>query len=107
MDSADDPKTVQGALFSALGRLEGIRRAEDVFDADAEVTIVDYSDPAILWIRRRAGEKSLDAVFNFSDEARTAWMPVRASYEDLVTGAVAEFQTFELDAWDFRWYLSA
>ena len=104
---ADDPKTVQGALFSALGRLEGIRRAEDVFDADAEVTIVDYSDPAILWIRRRAGEKTLDAVFNFSDEARAAWMPARASYEDLVAGTAAEFQTFELDAWDFRWYLSA
>ena len=107
VDRADDPKTVQGALFSALGRLEGIRRAEDVFDADAEVTIVDYSDPAILWIRRRAGEKTLDAAFNFSDEARTAWMPARASYEDLVAGAAAEFQTFELEAWDFRWYLSA
>ena len=107
VDRADDPKTVQGALFSALGRLEGIRRAEDVFDADAEVTIVDYSDPAILWIRRRAGEKTLDAVFNFSDEARAAWMPARASYEDLVAGTAAEFQTFELDAWDFRWYLSA
>ena len=104
---ADDPKTVQGALFSALGRLEGIRRAEDVFDADAEVTIVDYSDPAILWIRRRAGEQTLDAVFNFSDEARAAWMPARASYEDLVAGTAAEFQTFELDTWDFRWYLSA
>ena len=105
VDRADDPETVQGRVFSALGTLEGIRRAEDVFDADAEVTIVDYSDPAILWIRRRAGEKNLDAVFNFSDEARTVWMPECAAYVDLVTGETSAFQTFELAAWDFRWYL--
>ena len=105
VDRADDPETVQGRVFSALRELEDIRRAEDVFDADAEVAIVDYSDPAILWIRRRAGEKNLDAVFNFSDEARTVWMPERAAYADLVTGETSAFQTFELAAWDFHWYL--
>ncbi|MCR8908755.1 alpha-amylase family protein [Thermophilibacter sp. ET337] len=107
VDRADEPGTVQARVFSALRALEAVRRAQEVFDAGAEVTIVDYSDPAVLWIRRRAGEKTLDAVFNFSGEDRTLWMPALAMYEDLVTGAAAEFQTFELAAWDFRWYLSA
>ncbi|OUO32660.1 alpha-amylase family protein [Olsenella sp. An293] len=107
VDRADEPGTVQARVFSALRALEAVRRAQEVFDAGAEVTIVDYSDPAVLWIRRRAGEKTLDAVFNFSGEDRTLWMPTRAMYEDLVAGAAAEFQTFELAAWDFRWYLSA
>ena len=107
VDRADEPGTVQARVFSALRALEAVRRAQEVFDAGAEVTIVDYSDRAVLWIRRRAGEKTLDAVFNFSGEDRTLWMPARAMYEDLVAGAAAEFQTFELAAWDFRWYLSS
>ena len=67
--------------------------------------VVGYSDPAILWIRRRAGEKTLHAVFNFSDEDRTLWMPERADYTDLVSGRRAELETFDLAAWDFRWWL--
>ena len=97
--------TVQGRLFGALSRLEAVRREEPAFDADAEVEVVDYSDPSILWIRRRMDGRVLDAVFNFCDESRTLWMPEDGEYLDLVSGEVAEFQTFELASWDFRWYL--
>ena len=97
--------TVQGRIFSALATLERIRREEPAFDADAEVQIVDYSDPAILWIRRRMDGRVLDAVFNFSDESRTLWMSEEREYRDLVTGETADFEVFELPSWDFRWYL--
>ena len=106
VDNIRDSSSVQGRLFGALSALEGIRRGEKIFDADAEVKIVDYSDPAILWVRRRMDGKTLDAVFNFSDESRTLWMPEEGSYTNLVTGEKGEFQTFELLAWDFRWWLS-
>lgn len=107
VDRVDEPGTVQERIYFALAALEGIRRDEAVFDADATVEIVDYSDPAILWMRRRAGEETLDAVFNFSDDPRTVWMPRRGAHVDLVTGEEAELETFELAPWDFRWYLSA
>ena len=65
-----------------------------------------YGDPAILWVERRRGGKTLHAVFNFSDEARTVWMPERATYTDLVTGEKDDgLESFELAAWDFRWLL--
>ncbi len=98
-------KTVQGQIFGALSKLEGIRRDEKIFDACAKIEIVDYSDPAILWVRRRMGGRTLDAVFNFSDESRMLWMPEEGEYRNLVTGEADEFQTFELSAWDFRWYM--
>ena len=97
--------TVQGRIFSALSALERIRREEPAFDADAEVQIVGYSDPAILWVRRRMDGRVLDAVFNFSDESRTLWMPEEREYRDLVTGETSDFEVFELPSWDFRWYL--
>ena len=33
------------------------------------------------------------------------WMPEEGEYRNLVTGEADEFQTFELSAWDFRWYM--
>ena len=106
VDRVDEPGTVQQRLYDALQHLERIRRDEAVFDADAEMRVVGYGDPAILWVERRRGGKTLHAVFNFSDEARTVWMPERASYTDLVTGEKDDgLESFELAAWDFRWLL--
>lgn len=53
----DKKNTVQHHVFTAIQKLEEIRRSNDVFDADADVAIVDYSDPAILWITRHAGKR--------------------------------------------------
>ena len=106
VDRVDEKGSVQQRLYDALQILEGIRRDEAVFDADASVEIVGYSDPAVLWIRRSIGGETLHAVFNFSDEQRDLWMPESATYTNLVTGEAGEFQRFELPAWDFRWWLA-
>ncbi len=106
VDRVDEKGSVQERIFDALGELEAIRRREDVFDADAEVGIVDYSDPSILWIRRSAGGRTLNAVFNFCDTEKTVWMPACAEYTNLLTGETMGFETFQLPAWGFVWYLA-
>ena len=106
VDHVDEKGSVQQRLYDALHALEGIRRDEAVFDADATVEIVGYSDPAVLWIKRSLDGETLHAVFNFSDEQRTLWMPENATYTNLVTGDSSELQKFDLAAWDFRWWLA-
>lgn len=106
VDRVDEKGSVQERIFDALGELEAIRRREDVFDADAEVGIVDYSDPSILWIRRSADGRTLNAVFNFCDAEKTVWMPACAEYTNLLTGETMGFETFQLPAWGFVWYLA-
>ncbi|HIU24797.1 MAG TPA: amylosucrase [Candidatus Coprovicinus avistercoris] len=101
----DKKNTVQHHVFTAIQKLEEIRRSNDVFDADADVAIVDYSDPAILWITRHTGKKTLYAVFNFSDETREVWMPQEASYTNLIDGKTSKFASFSLDSWDFAWWI--
>ena len=95
--------TVQQRIFDALGALETVRRDEPVFSADAEVRTKDYSDTSVLWIVRTAGGRALHAVFNFSDEDKTVWMPEAAEYTDLLTGERAAVETVELPAWGFFW----
>ncbi len=99
----DDKDSVQGRIFGALLRLEKVRRNEAVFNADAEVYTKDYSDTSILWIVRRAGDEELHAVYNFSDEGKTVWMPEKTEYTDLVTGSRREVETVELPGWGFVW----
>ncbi|HIZ46049.1 MAG TPA: alpha-amylase family protein [Candidatus Olsenella pullistercoris] len=105
VEKIKEPGSVQQVVYDAIQRLEGIRREQDVFDADAEVEIVGYGDPAILWVTRRRAGRTLHAVFNFSDEPREAWMPNDAPRTDLLTGKPGEGATFSLDAWDFVWWL--
>ena len=86
-----------------LEDLEKIRRSEAVFNTDAEVYTKDYNDTSILWIVRKAEGEELHAVFNFSDQGKTVWMPERAVYTNLVTGVKEEVETVELSGWDFIW----
>ncbi|MBM6948428.1 alpha-amylase family protein [Mordavella massiliensis] len=102
-DRIEEKGSVQEKIFAGLLRLEKIRAGEAVFGADAQVYTKDYSDDSILWIVRRSGEEELHAVFNFSDEGKTIWMPERAVYTDLVTGVTEEVETVELSGWDFLW----
>ena len=95
--------SVQERIFSGLAKLERIRRREPVCNADAEVYTKDYSDNSILWIVRRAEGEELHAVFNFSDEGKTVWMPEKAEYKNLLTGRMKEVETVEMPGWGFFW----
>ncbi len=103
VSNIDDAGTVQARIFTGLDQLERIRREDPVFDASAEVYAKDYSDDAILWIVRRAGDTTLHAVYNFSDDEKLLWMPQEGRYHNLVTEQDSTFQTFTLPAWGFAW----
>ena len=103
MENIKDKASVQGRIFNGLEDLEKIRRSEAVFNTDAEVYTKDYNDTSILWIVRKAEGEELHAVFNFSDQGETVWMPERAVYTNLVTGVKEEVETVELSGWDFIW----
>ena len=103
VENIKDEKSVQGRIFDGLELLEKIRRTEAVFNTDAEVYTKDYDDTSILWIVRKAEGEELHAVFNFSDEGRTIWMPEKAEYTDLVTGKREVTETVGLSGWDFVW----
>ena len=103
VENIKDEKSVQGRIFDGLELLEKIRRTEAVFNTDAEVYTKDYDDTSILWIVRKAEGEELHAVFNFSDEGKTIWMPEKAEYTDLVTGKREVTETVGLSGWDFVW----
>ena len=103
VENIKDKASVQGRIFNGLEALEKIRRSEAVFNTDAEVYTKDYNDTSILWIVRKAEGEELHAVFNFSDQGKTIWMPERAVYTNLVTGVKEEVETVEMSGWDFVW----
>ncbi len=105
VDQVEERGSVAARIFGALSRLEAVRRGDELFDADAQAHVVDYSDQAVLWIVRRAGGRELSAVFNFSDGEKHLWMPGEDEYVDLVGGETSRFQEFDLAAWDFRWWV--
>ncbi len=102
-EKRNDTNTPQGAIFDALRQLEQIRRTEAVFDAEAEIYTKDYNDNSILWIVRRHSQETLHAVFNFSDEGKTIYMPRWGRYEDLVNKETKEFDRTQLSGWSFVW----
>lgn len=99
----EKPGTVQHELFGALDALERIRHENAIFDGDAEMSIGAYGDPSILWISRRANGRELHAIFNFSDNPRTVWMPEEDAYTNLVTGETNQVKTIDIAGWDFVW----
>ena len=103
VDRIEERGSVQQRLFCGLRRLEDVRRNEPLFSADASMRTKDYSDAAILWIVRESGGETLYAIFNFSDEAKTIWMPDQDEYLDLMLGTRSDAPTRELPAWGFMW----
>lgn len=95
--------TVQKELFSGLERLEEIRRSEDVFDVNAETRTIDTWDNAVLGIVREINGEKLVALFNFSEETRTAWIQEEGNYSNLLTGKKCELKNVDLKGHSFIW----
>ncbi len=103
VETIDVEGSVQQRVFDGLQLLERVRHTEPLFSSDASLRPKDYSDRAILWLVRERGGEALHAVFNFSDEPRTIWMPEAGEYADLLTGKREDITTVELPAWGFFW----
>ncbi len=100
---AGDPDTVEGHIFSAIRRLEEVRRGHGVFDASADVWLMRTGSPHVLGIGRyRDGEKLL-AFFNFGDEEERIFPNDPAPSVDLVTGEAHSALEITLPAGGFLW----
>lgn len=97
-----DESTVPGRMFQGLRRLEIIRGREQVFRADAEVTLLDAGNRCVLAIRRQYGGEELIALFNFSEHPQDAWCPA-GSMTDLVSGQKLEGGSLNLPGYGFLW----
>ena len=97
-----DESTLPGRIFQALRGLEKIRGKEQVFRADAEVTLPDSGSSSVLALCRRYGEEELLAFFNFSEYAQTVQCKM-ARFTDLVSGQQTDGGKISLPGYGFLW----
>lgn len=102
-EKCDDKSTVEGRIFTALDKLEKIRREEKVFDSSANVYTYDVHDDSILCIVRERGEEVFFGIYNFSDWERIAWMQEDGEYVDLMTGEEIVLKDIEVPGHGFYW----
>lgn len=66
-EKRNDLCTVEGRLFSSLCEILAIRGQEHTFDADAQVSLLETNDDAVLAILRQKGDEYILGLFNFSE----------------------------------------
>ncbi len=98
-----DPDTVEGRIFTALGRLETLRRAHRCFDSHADTWLVDTADDSVLGLGRYYDGEKLIALFNFGDQTKTVWTDQTEDFTDLLTGERRKAQGVALAPGGFVW----
>lgn len=102
-----DPNTIQGKFFTELKKLEDLRATEDVFASDAEVWTIDTWDDSILGIARYKNGRKLIALFNFSEQDKTAWIDEGfIPFTDLKSGVKIVPRGVGIAGYGFYWLLS-
>ncbi|MCI9156158.1 MAG: amylosucrase [Lawsonibacter sp.] len=101
-----DKDVYQGKLFQGLRRLEAIRAGEPCFDAGADVSVEDSGDNRVLALGRRAGDRELICLFNFSGSFVQAGVDRPGSWTELMYGTKYEnIRSIELWPNGFAWLL--
>ena len=95
--------TSQHQIFNALKELETFRAEHKVFDAQADIEMLETYDNAILGIKRSQDEEKLIALFNFSQEEKTAWIQEDGLYTDVMSGEQKEAKAVLVPAGSFCW----
>ncbi len=101
-----EPETRQGKLFQGLRRLETLRAQEPCFDAGAETRVEDSGDSRVLALCRRAGDRELVCLFNFSPAFVRAHVDRDGAYTELMYGGKHDGLR-DVDLWPngFAWLL--
>ncbi len=97
--------TPEEAVFSAIRRMETLRGQLAVFDADADVWVLETGNDHILGIGRYCRKLQLLALFNFGAEDATAWLKDEKEYTDLMTDETSDAGAVKVRAGNFRWLL--
>ena len=99
------PGTPEERIFSALRRLEDLRRIHPVFHTEADVWLPDSANDRVLVIGRYNQGEQLLALFNFSEEEETVRLYDNNLYEDLLDGGVSDAGEVRIPGSGFRWLL--
>ena len=99
----DKEDTPEGAVFTAITRMETLRAKYAVFDDEADVWLLDTGCSSVLGIGRYYRGEKLLALFNFSREPQTAWLCDDNLYQDLAGGRRCRAGSVKLPAGGFRW----
>ncbi len=100
-----EPGTMQARLFHGIRRMEELRREYSVFSNQAAVWTADTYDSSVLCLIRAFEKQKLIALFNFSGEAKTAWICEEGSYRDLLSGETLEGKNVPMEGFGIRWLL--
>ena len=85
-------------------QMEELRKSLDVFACDADVWTVDTWDDAILGIIRAKGNEKLVALFNFSEQDKTAWINEDdGMYTDLLSERKMEAKGVDIPGYGVYW----
>ena len=95
--------TVQNRLFQGILHMEQLRKKHRVFSNDASVRTVETHDPALLCLVRELNGEKLIALFNFSEEEKTAWTDEPGIYTDLLSGKTLGGKDIPMLPYGARW----
>ena len=86
-DKIKDLSTVEGRIFSALDKLEKIRKSEKAFVSNADTWTIETYEKELLCIGRYYEGEKIIGIFNFSEHDKTAWInETDGEYVDLISG---------------------
>ncbi len=96
------PGTVEYRVYTALQKLEEIRRTEKVFVTYADCyTLPTWEDAILCIVREYQGEKII-GLFNYSETDRMAWIDEEdGQYQNLITGEIREAKAVGVPAYGF------
>ena len=97
--------TPEGQVFSAVRKMMTVRGTVAVFDAAADVWVLETGNDHILGIGRYYRKLQLLALFNFGSEDATAWLKDERDYTDLMTDVTGDAGAVKVKAGGFRWLL--
>lgn len=104
-DWAAAEKCSTNPLYTALLRLEAIRKERTVFHADADVWTLEPKNHQILGIGRYYQGEKLLALFNFGREPQTAYLEESEMYTDVLTGEKQMVKEVTMKPYEFRWLI--
>lgn len=102
-EKRNDPKSVEGKIFTALKQLEHIRKREAVFEVSANVYTYDVHNDAVLCIMREKDDEVFFGIFNFSNQEETAWMQEEGIFVNMLTDKEIKVKDVTIPGHDFYW----
>lgn len=100
----EDKAGTESEIYSGIQKMIRLRSGCKAFESRADVWTMNTYDDHVLAIGRYYQGEKLIAVFNFSDEPKTAWISENdGMYEELFTGEKMEAAHVELPAYGYCW----